>query len=86
MPLNHSSFDMLVASVMEAVSNSHLPSLLICKTHKLVKENHAWSGEHSGDNGKVSGNGRINCDMVKQCRVAEKCSGGRVNKLAREKH
>ena len=40
-----------MTSIMEAVSNSHLPSLLICKTHKLVKENHAWSGEHSGDNG-----------------------------------
>ena len=70
---------------MEAMSNSHLLSLLICKTHKLVKENHAWSSEHSGDNGKVNGNNRVNCDMVKQRRVAEKCSGGMADELVRAK-
>ena len=76
---------MLNASVMGVVSNSHLHSLLICKTHKLVKENHAWSSEHSGDNGKVNGNSLLNCDMVKQRRVAEKRSGGMANELVRAK-
>lgn len=72
---------MFVASEMDAVSNSHFPSLLICKTHKIVKENHALSGKHNGDNGKVNGNSCVNCDMVKQRRAAEKMqrrNGGRA--------
>ena len=56
------------------MNHNSSPSLRTCKICKLVKENYAREGEHSGDDGKVNGNGRVNYDMVKQHRVAEKCS------------
>ena len=62
-------------TTINTVSHNSSLSSYTCKILKLVKENHARKGEHGGDDDRVNGNGRINCDMVKQRRVAEKREG-----------